>query len=304
MPYPNQIDPWKLPDDQWQRMQQEHQRRMQYYGMQEERGQYDQYGRRKTPSANTAGDYYGNSNVNPWGGRNAGGLGSSRNYRPGSSFTWQGDIGSGEGGRTPYMSYRDFGQGQKMMRSSMGGGAGGGGGMPEWQPYGGSSYTAPDAWDESVANVPQVTASPIEAVEKARHWIDENMESGMADTARKFGAAGALQSGGYIGELGGVERKAKADLEALAFKEFQDAERYQRERESMEAQEAANRAFGGWQTRGGWQHAGGMADQDRDFQAWAQRNPWEMDRYRAGLAGQDQTFRQQMQMMQMPMMFA
>jgi len=294
MPYPGN-KPWQVPDDEWARMQEQFRREREWNQMGEERQGWG----RNSGTANSSA-YGRNPNVSPWGGRNSGGLGSSRNYNPGSRFTWQGDIGSGEGGRTPYMSYRDFGNGQRMMRSSMGGGFGGGGG-PEWQPYEGSSYAAPKGWSANEADVPGITASPIEAIEKARHWIDEEMEGGMADTARKFGASGALQSGGYITELGGVERKAKADLEGLAFKEFQDAERYQREKEAMERQNALDRSLSAWGTQGGWEHQGGMADQDRNFQAWAQRNPWELARYRAGLAGQDQSFRQQMQMMQMPM---
>jgi hypothetical protein len=116
--------------------------------------------------------------------------------------------------------------------------------------YVGADYVGynPTAWQEPEVGIPDAGVDTRKVVESTKHFLDEEMAGGMAETARRFGALGGLRSSGYMGSLGNLERKRDLDLASAYYKTDYDAAQMDANRRSAARENMLQRAYGGWGT--------------------------------------------------------
>ena len=112
----------------------------------------------------------------------------------------------------------------------------------------GGQYTGydPTKWEQPEIDIPDAGVDTRKVVDSTKHFLDEEMAGGMAETARRFGALGGLRSSGYMGSLGNLERKRDLDLASAYYKYDYDAAQSDANRRSAARENTLNRAFQGW----------------------------------------------------------
>jgi hypothetical protein len=156
------------------------------------------------------------------------------------------------------------------LRSMMGGNEGGGYegyGMTE---YGGEDIAPGEGWGGY--EYKDAMVDPSAAIAAQEYQLQDNMQGDFAKAGGRAGASGFDMSTPYMAELGDAARKASQDRNAIAMQYQYDASSDAADREQQQEMQAAQSAFGGWQTgyQGGMQ--ADMFNASNEMDRWGLEN--------------------------------
>jgi hypothetical protein len=201
-----------------------------------------------------------------WQGDAPGHQGQEYSYNP---LTGEGGWVNASGGTSingynPYggdaLTWTDPKTGMKSINTSalsgLMGGLGFGGSSKDWEPQTYSLTDMPETgkvtpgagWGGFDYDTIGSGIDPGAVIAAQEYKLQEAMEGDMAQAGARAGKSGFAMSTPYMDSLGAAARKASQDRNAITMQYQYDAAQQQAARDTQQQLDAANKAFGGWQT--------------------------------------------------------